>query len=70
MDPMPLVAIITAASGPGTPSAVKSPYPTPALPTVPAGITCATAAAARSIRNSRDSPGCPSGGSSARVSRA
>jgi hypothetical protein len=67
---MPLVAIITPASVPATPSAVNSRYPMPALPTVPAGITCATAAAARSIRNSRDSRGWPADGSSARVSRA
>ena len=69
VDPMPFAAIITPASAPGIPSAVNSRYPIAALPSVPAGMTCATAAAARSMRKSRDRLGLPSGGSRALVSR-
>ncbi len=70
VEPMPLVAIITPTSVPGIPSAVNSWYPIPALPTVPAGMTCATAAADRSMRNSLDRLGRPSGGSRTRFSSA
>ena len=53
------------------PSFVNSLYPIPALPTVPAGMTCATAAADMSMRKSLNRPSFGAlGGSSARVSRA
>jgi hypothetical protein len=70
VEPIPLAAIITVASLPEIPSAVNSRNPSAAVPSVPAGITCATAAADRSMRNSRDRPGLGPGGSSTLVSTA
>ena len=70
VEPIPLAAIITVASFPEMPSAVNSLNPSAAVPSVPAGMTCATAAADRSIRNSRDRPGLGPGGSSTLVSTA
>ena len=71
VEPIPLAAIITVASLPEMPSSVNSLYPSAAVPSVPAGITCATAAADRSMRNSTDKLGLgPLPGSSTLVSTA
>ena len=70
VEPMPLAAIITVASLPEMPSLVNSLNPSAAVPSVPAGMTCATAAADRSIRNKVNRPGLGPGGSSTLVSTA
>jgi hypothetical protein len=70
VEPIPLAAIITVASLPEMPSLVNSLNPSAAVPSVPAGITCATAAADRSMRNSTDRLGLGPGGSSTLVSTA
>ena len=70
VEPMPLAAIITPASLPEMPSSVNSLNPSAAVPSVPAGMTCATAAADRSILNSTDRLGLGPGGSSTLVSTA
>ena len=70
VEPSPLAAIITPASLAEMPSLVNSRNPSAAVPSVPAGMTCATAAADRSMRNSRDRLGLGPGGSSTLVSTA
>jgi hypothetical protein len=70
VEPIPLAAIITVASLPEMPSLVNSLNPSAAVPSVPAGMTCATAAADRSMRNSTDRLGLGPGGSSTLVSTA
>ena len=70
VEPIPLAAIITVASLPEMPSVVNSLNPSAAVPSVPAGMTCATAAADRSMRNSTDRLGLGPGGSSTLVSTA
>jgi len=70
VEPIPLAAIITVASLPETPSLVNSLNPSAAVPSVPAGMTCATAAADRSSRNSVHRLGLGPGGSSTLVSTA
>ena len=70
VEPIPLAAIITVASLPEMPSSVNSLNPSAAVPSVPAGMTWATAAADRSIRNSTDRLGLGPGGSSTLVSTA
>ena len=70
VEPIPLAAIITVASLPEMPSLVNSLNPSAAVPSVPAGMTCATAAADRSMRKSIDRLGLGPGGSSTLVSTA
>jgi len=71
VEPIPLAAIITVASLAEIPSVVNSLNPSAAVPSVPAGMTCATAAADRSMRNSTDRLGLGRpGGSSTLVSTA
>ena len=70
VEPMPLAAIITVASFPEIPSLVNSLNPSAAVPSVPAGMTCATAAADRSMRNSVHKLGLGPGGSNTLVSTA
>jgi hypothetical protein len=70
VEPIPLAAIITVASLPVMPSFVNSLNPSAAVPSVPAGMTCATAAADRSMRKRMDRLGLGPGGSSTLVSTA